>query len=74
MKGAGPEPLDKVIGGNIRRRRRERRMSQSELASRIDVTYQQVQKYETARCRVSASRLYRIAYVLGRPVTSFFIE
>ncbi|KQT60552.1 hypothetical protein ASG54_10490 [Aureimonas sp. Leaf460] len=47
-------------------------MSQSLLASKIGVTFQQVQKYEKGTNRVGASRLQRIADALGVSVSSFF--
>ncbi|WP_341872610.1 helix-turn-helix domain-containing protein [Sinorhizobium fredii] len=47
-------------------------MSQTELAKTLGVTYQQVQKYENGRTRVSASRLQAIANMLEVPLTFFF--
>jgi transcriptional regulator with XRE-family HTH domain len=41
------------------------------LAKGLGVTFQQVQKYENGTNRVSASRLYDIANVLGMPITFF---
>jgi transcriptional regulator with XRE-family HTH domain len=55
---------------------RERRimlgMSQQQLAELIDVTYQQVHKYEKGLNRVSAGRLYSIAQALGVEVGYFY--
>ena len=47
-------------------------MSQTELAEKIGVSFQQVQKYEKGLNRVGAGRLNRIAEVLGIPVGAFF--
>lgn len=47
-------------------------MSGHTLAQRIGFTFQQVQKYETGVNRVSASRLWVIAEVLGVPIGYFF--
>jgi len=47
-------------------------MSQGELAGKIGVTFQQVQKYEKGTNRVGASRLSRIASVLGVSVGELF--
>jgi transcriptional regulator with XRE-family HTH domain len=47
-------------------------MSQQKLATALGVTFQMVQKYERASCRISASRLVNMARVLGVPVTYFF--
>lgn len=66
--------VDGIIGGKIRIYRKAAKMSQSELAQRLGVTYQQVQKYENGTDRVSAARLYMVAQTLGVPVTDFFAE
>jgi transcriptional regulator with XRE-family HTH domain len=66
------DPIDKVIGQNIHFHRVKKWMSQAELAHRVGITFQQIQKYENATNRVSASRLFRIARVLGVPPIEFF--
>ena len=48
-------------------------MSQEQLGHKLGVTFQQVQKYEKGSNRVSASRLWQMARILGVPV-SFFYE
>jgi transcriptional regulator with XRE-family HTH domain len=67
---AGAEDLE--IGRKIRALRLERGLSQSGLAQGIDLTFQQVQKYEKGTNRVSAGRLQRIADMLDMPVTFFY--
>ena len=67
---AGPEDVE--IGRKIRALRLERGLSQSSLADGIDLTFQQVQKYEKGTNRVSAGRLQRIADLLNTPVTFFY--
>jgi transcriptional regulator with XRE-family HTH domain len=47
-------------------------LSQEELGSGIGVSFQAVQKYEHGENRLSASRLFRAAKLLGRPVSFFF--
>ena len=59
-----PHPLDVALGGRIRLRRRELGMSQDQLARKIGITFQQVQKYEHGTNRVSFSRLVEIAEAL----------
>lgn len=66
------EIIDKLIGQNIRRERTKRGVSQDGLAQAIGVTFQQVQKYERAVNRVSASRLFRIGQALSVPIASFY--
>lgn len=64
----GYEWVDQYVGQQIRCLRQKYRMSQHELAKSIGMTYQQIQKYELARNRVSASVLFHIADVLDVPV------
>ena len=47
-------------------------LSQTALAEKIGITFQQLQKYESASNRVSCSKLYAIGRVLGIPVQAFF--
>lgn len=61
----------KNIGQRIRYFRKQRNMTQIELAERINVSYQQVQKYENGQTRITLERLLTIAESLGVPVTSF---
>src|SRR5690242_21645769 len=65
-------PLDAMVGAKIRMFRINRGMSQTVLAERIGVTFQQVQKYEKGANRVGASRLTQIADVLGVPIPTLF--
>jgi transcriptional regulator with XRE-family HTH domain len=67
-----PDPLDAMVGAKIRIFRIHRRISQTDLAEQIGVTFQQVQKYEKGANRVGASRLSRIAAVLGISVGELF--
>lgn len=52
--------------------RNEEGLSQSEVGEAIGVTFQQIQKYEQAKNRVSASTLFRLADVLKRDISYFF--
>jgi transcriptional regulator with XRE-family HTH domain len=63
---------DAEVGLRVRARRLENRLSQTELADRIGVTFQQVQKYEKGVNRIGAGRLQRISEALGVPITFFF--
>ena len=66
------DDVDMLVGRNIRILRQDRRMSQTELGRKIDVTFQQVQKYENGTNRVGSGRLFKIASILGVPITAFF--
>ena len=72
MGGRRLDVVDKLVGQNIRILRQDRRMSQTELGRMIDVTFQQVQKYENGTNRVGSGRLFKIASVLDVPITAFF--
>jgi transcriptional regulator with XRE-family HTH domain len=65
-------PLDAMVGARIRMFRINRGLSQTVLAERIGVSFQQVQKYEKGANRVGASRLSQIASVLGISVGELF--
>lgn len=73
MEARATTNIDKVIGHNIRIRRRSRGYSQMELAELLGITSQQVQKYERGANRVASSRLWEIAKLFEVPVQSFFI-
>lgn len=66
-------PIDAYVGAQIKQRRTAVGMSQTELANHLGITFQQVQKYEKGSNRVSASRLYEIAELLGVKLESFFV-
>jgi transcriptional regulator with XRE-family HTH domain len=72
MLARTPDPLDVMVGAKIRILRTHRGMSQSDLAGKIGVAFQQVQKYEKGMNRVGASRLSRIAAVLGVSIGELF--
>lgn len=68
----GPDPIDVHVGLQLRRRMTTLAMTYEQLAERIGCSYQQVQKYRTARNRLSAANLHRVAQALGVPITYFF--
>ena len=67
----GPHPVDIMVGKRVRLRRLQLAMSQTELADKLGVTFQQVQKYEKGTNRSSCSRLSEMAEALDFPITSF---
>ena len=64
--------VDDHVGERIRERRTMMGLTQEHLAKALDISYQQVQKYETGANRVSAGRLFEIAKRLEVDVTYFF--
>lgn len=65
-------PVDVHVGKRIRHRRWLVGMTQQQLAEKVGIKFQQIQKYETGMNRVSASRLWDIAASLSVPVSFFF--
>ena len=65
-------PVDIHVGLRMRQRRRLLNMSTEQVANRIGLQPQQIQKYEVAENRVGASRLWDIASALDVPVDFFF--
>ena len=63
---------DAEIGRLVRAQRKKLGWTQTDLAARIGVTFQQVQKYENGTNRISIGRLTRIAEALDVPPTFFF--
>lgn len=67
-----PNPIDKHVGARVRMRRMMLGMSQEKLGDALDLTFQQVQKYEKGINRIGASRLHHISQILQVPISFFF--
>ena len=67
-----PTWIDVHVGQRVRQRRTLLGYSQERLAEALNLTFQQVQKYERGANRVGAGRLYELANALDVPVTYFF--
>ena len=67
-----PTEVDVYVGRQVRQRRQLLGLSQTKLAEALNITFQQVQKYERGSNRVGAGRLYQLATVLDVPVGYFF--
>lgn len=65
-------PVDIHVGKRIRHRRWMIGVTQQQLADKVGIKFQQIQKYETGMNRVSASRLWDIADTLGVEISFFF--
>lgn len=71
-KTTEPSAVDEHIGQRIQLRRVMLGMSQKTLAEKCGITFQQIQKYETAGNRISASRLFDLSLALETPVSFFY--
>ena len=65
-------PADKYAGEALRKMRQSKGVSQESLAESLGITFQQIQKYESGRNRISVSKLSDIAIYLKVPVSAFF--
>src|SRR6202158_5944729 len=72
MSTKAPNPVDKYVGSRVRMRRIMLHMSQMKLGDALELTFQQVQKYEKGTNRIGASRLQHISQILQVPVSFFF--
>ena len=71
-KKGRPNSADVQVGESIRAHRLIVGMSQSDLARRLGVSFQQVQKYEKGTNRVGAGRLPQIAAIFNIPISALF--
>ncbi|BCP55820.1 hypothetical protein K32_44370 [Kaistia sp. 32K] len=58
-------PIDAAIGQRVRELRIERHMSQERFGELVGVTFQQIQKYEKGKDRVSVSTMLKMSQALG---------
>ena len=66
-------PVDIHVGRKLKQARTLRRMSQTDVARHLKLSFQQIQKYEIGSNRIAASRLYDLSRILDVP-TSYFFE
>ena len=64
--------VDVHVGKRVRLRRTLLGMSQEQLGASLNITFQQVQKYERGANRISASRLWDISQILDVQISYFF--
>lgn len=72
MADGGANPIDLHVGKRLKKARLARGMSQERLAKAMNITFQQVQKYEKGLNRIGASRLWDLAQVLDLPIGYFY--
>lgn len=64
--------IDRHLGARVRFARIEKKISQTLLGEQLGISFQQVQKYELGKDRISASQLMNIARVLDKDISFFF--
>ncbi len=67
-----PNTIDEFIGARMRERRQALGISQADLGKTLGVSFQQIQKYESGKNRVSAGRLFEICKALNVSLSSMF--
>src|SRR6202521_1132379 len=67
-----PNPIDAKVGARLRMRRLTLEMSRTKVGEALDISYQQVQKYENGTNRISAGRLQQLANLLDVTAAYFF--
>lgn len=67
-----PNAADKEVGRRIRIQRREKKLTQPQLAHYVGITSQQLQKYESGINRIAVGKLVEIATVLKVDMAVFF--
>jgi transcriptional regulator with XRE-family HTH domain len=67
-----PNATDVYIGKRLRMLRLSKGLSQTDIASQLGITFQQIQKYENGRNRIGAGRLQEMANLLGVSAAYFF--
>jgi transcriptional regulator with XRE-family HTH domain len=72
LNAKAPHPIDVRAGRNLLIARKRAGITQEELGKRARLTFQQIQKYERGRNRMSLSRAWELAEILGCNVTDFF--
>jgi transcriptional regulator with XRE-family HTH domain len=68
------DAIDAMVGQRLRERRVSLGMSLEQLADRVGVTLQHIQRYETATKRISAGRLYSLSRALSCSTDYFFAD
>jgi len=65
-------PVDVHVGRKLKQIRTLRRFSQTDVATRLGLSFQQIQKYEIGSNRIAASRLFELAQIFDVSPAYFF--
>lgn len=72
LKDHMSHPVDVHVGKRLKQIRTLRRLSQTDVARKLELSFQQIQKYEVGSNRVAASRLFELSQILDVPPAYFF--
>lgn len=73
IKKHSPNPVDIYVGARFRQLRTVHGLTQEQIANKLGLPFQQIQKYEKGTNRISASRLYQISKILDVQPNHFFV-
>jgi transcriptional regulator with XRE-family HTH domain len=65
-------PETYIIGTNLKMLRRKAQLSQMEVGKTLEVTFQQIQKYESGINRLPIEKLYLLKHLYDVPYDVFF--
>jgi CheY-like chemotaxis protein/DNA-binding XRE family transcriptional regulator len=74
IKNLNMTDINKYIGQQIRVRRKKSSLSMQQLADLLNLSYQQLQKYESGLSKISVEKLLFIASIFNEPITYFCPE
>ena len=72
MGGDRSNDIDEYVARQIRAYRKQLGLSQADLAEKLGISFQQIQKYEKGANRVSAGRLFKLAKLFGIPIAALY--
>ena len=70
-KKGSAETIDLYIGERLKEIRKMQKLTQEFLADKIGVSFQQIQKYENGKNRISVGRLHELSRILKVPFDTF---
>lgn len=74
MAKLSSDSADKQIGQRIQMRRKELGMTAQHLAEIVDISHQQLSRYERGTNKINVAHLVNIAIKLSTPISWFFID
>ena len=63
--------IDVLIGARLKEIRKQKRLTQEDLAAMLGISFQQFQKYENGKNRISFANLYELSLRLNIPLEQF---
>lgn len=66
-----PMRHDRPLGAHVKKLRKQNGLTQTQLGDALGLTFQQIQKYESAKNRMSYSTVVKIAHYFGQSVDQF---